>query len=103
MQVVRDELAQTGRDLATFSIAKRVYIHVDDDRGRARERIETALARHYGRGGLSAVAVSGPPAACAAGLREVADAGAELILLNPLIDDAQQMERLAGEVIPELS
>jgi probable F420-dependent oxidoreductase len=103
MQVVRDELAQTGRDLATFSIAKRVYIHVDDDRGRARERIETALARHYGRGGLSAVAVSGPPAACAARLREVADAGAELILLNPLIDDAQQMERLAGEVILELS
>jgi hypothetical protein len=30
------------------------------------------------------------------------DAGAELILLNSLVDDAQQLERLAAEVIPEL-
>jgi probable F420-dependent oxidoreductase len=103
MQVVRDALAENGRDPAAFPIAKRVYIHVDDDPARAGERIETALARHYGRGGWSAVAVSGQPAACAAGLREVADAGAELILLNPMVDDAQQMERLAAEVIPELS
>jgi probable F420-dependent oxidoreductase len=102
-QVIREELAQTGRDPEAFPIAKRVYIHVDDEPARARERIETALSRHYGRGGWSAVSVSGPPAACAAGLREVADAGAELILLNPLLDDAQQMERLAAEVIPELS
>jgi hypothetical protein len=28
---------------------------------------------------------------------------AELILLNPLVDDAQQLERLAAEVIPVLS
>jgi probable F420-dependent oxidoreductase len=101
VQAVRGELAQSGRDPATFPIAKRVYIHIDDDLALARERIETALARHYGRGGLSAVAVSGPPAACVAGLREVADAGAELILLNPLVDDARQMERLAAEVTPE--
>jgi hypothetical protein len=33
----------------------------------------------------------------------VADAGAELILLNPLFDDAEQMERLAAEVIPHLA
>jgi len=29
-------------------------------------------------------------------------AGAELVLLNPLFDDAEQMERLAGEVLPIL-
>jgi hypothetical protein len=33
----------------------------------------------------------------------VAAAGAELILLNPLVDDAHQLERLATEVIPALS
>jgi hypothetical protein len=33
----------------------------------------------------------------------VADAGAALILLNPLLDDAHQLERLAAEVIPALS
>ena len=38
-----------------------------------------------------------------AGIRAVADAGAELILLNTLLDDATQLERLAAEVIPALS
>lgn len=33
-------------------------------------------------------------------LRQVAEAGADLILLNPLFDDAKQMERLATEVVP---
>lgn len=37
------------------------------------------------------------------GLREVAEAGAEMILLNPLFDEAEQMERLAAEVLPHLS
>jgi hypothetical protein len=37
------------------------------------------------------------------GLREVAQAGAELILLNPAFDEAEQMERLVAEVMPKLS
>jgi probable F420-dependent oxidoreductase len=98
MRVVREELDRHGRD--GFEIAKRVYIHVDDDATRAEERIEAALAGHYGRGGWSEVSVAGPPAMCVEGLRDVADAGAELILLNPLVDDAEQMERLAAEVVP---
>jgi probable F420-dependent oxidoreductase len=102
VQIVRDELVSRDRDPSTFAIAKRVYIHVDDNQARARERIAAALAYQYGRDGLEAVAVAGPPAACVASLREVADAGAELILLNPLVDDAKQIERFAAEVIPGL-
>ena len=37
------------------------------------------------------------------GLREVAEVGAELILLNPVFDEAEQMERLMAEVVPKLS
>jgi hypothetical protein len=65
-----------------------------------------ALDRVYGFFGLTGlvpVAVTGPPDACVQGLRAVAEAGAELILLNPLVDDAAQMERLAAEVIPRLA
>jgi alkanesulfonate monooxygenase SsuD/methylene tetrahydromethanopterin reductase-like flavin-dependent oxidoreductase (luciferase family) len=100
-QVIRQELERQERDAAAFRIAKRVYIHVDDDPARAHERIETALIRHYGRD-VPGVSVSGPPSACIAGLQQVASAGAELILLNPLVDDEEQMERLAAEVIPAL-
>jgi probable F420-dependent oxidoreductase len=101
-QVVRDELQRQGREPGTFPIAKRVYIHVDDDPARAHDRIEGALARHYGRA-MPGVSLSGPPATCSAGLREVGGAGAELILLNPLLDDLEQMERLAADVLPGLT
>ncbi len=103
VEVVRDALEQAGGNPGTFPVAKRVYIAIDDDAARATERIDAALQRHYGRPGLAAVAVTGPPDQCLRGLREVASAGAELIQLNTLFDDREQMERLAAEVIPELS
>jgi probable F420-dependent oxidoreductase len=106
VQIVREELADQGRDPAGFPIAKRVYIAVDDDAERARERMRAALDRLYGffgLGDMTPVSVSGTPDACVRGLRDVADCGAELILLNPLFDDAEQMERLAAEVVPQLS
>jgi alkanesulfonate monooxygenase SsuD/methylene tetrahydromethanopterin reductase-like flavin-dependent oxidoreductase (luciferase family) len=103
VQIAREELSSEGRDPASFRIAKRVYVHVEEDRDRARELIEAALTRHYGFSGLGPVAVAGPPAECVAGLREVVAAGAELVQLNPMVDEAHQLERLAAEVIPELS
>jgi len=105
VRVLRDALAESGRPAAGFRSAKRVYIAVDDDAARARRRgiaVLHELYRHLGVRDLEAVAVFGPPAACVEGLREVAAAGAEMILLNPLFEEAEQMERLAAEVIPEL-
>jgi probable F420-dependent oxidoreductase len=105
VRVVRDELAAHGRDPADFPIAKRVYIGVDDDADLARDRVSAGLHAIYGYHGLpdmTPVAVFGPPDACVAGLRDVAAAGAELILLNPLYDESDQMERLAADVVPML-
>ncbi|BCL79078.1 luciferase-like protein [Ktedonobacteria bacterium brp13] len=99
VHVLREALAEANQDPATFQIAKRVYIAVDDNVTRAHERVDTGLKQIYGSSGMSAVAVYGPPSACIAGLREVADAGAELIQLHPLFDEAEQMERLAAEVL----
>jgi probable F420-dependent oxidoreductase len=106
VQTVREELAAQGRDPAGFPIAKRVYIAVDDDAKRAREGMTAALSRVYaflGTADLTPVSVWGPPDACARGLREVANAGARMILLNPLFDEARQMERLAAEVMPQVT
>jgi hypothetical protein len=49
---------------------------------------------------LMPVTVTGPPADCVRGVREVAEAGAGMILLTTLFDETEQMERLATEVIP---
>ena len=102
--VVREALEQQGK--RDFRIAKRVYLAVDDDAPRARERLSATLQRMYsvfGAPDLTPVTVSGPPDACIEGLSAVADAGAEMILLNPIFDEAEQMERLAAEVMPQLA
>jgi alkanesulfonate monooxygenase SsuD/methylene tetrahydromethanopterin reductase-like flavin-dependent oxidoreductase (luciferase family) len=106
--VVRRELEEQNKDPATFTIGKRVYLMVDDDAAKARERVLDGLDRIYGRmPGVQDVPVSGTPDDVVRGLREVIDAGAQMVLLNPVgIDAAQnheQMERLAAEVIPQLS
>ncbi|HKV40009.1 MAG TPA: LLM class flavin-dependent oxidoreductase [Blastocatellia bacterium] len=106
VRIVRQALAESGRPPAGFGIAKRVYIAVDDDPARARQRIAAALDQLYGYFGLrgmETVAVCGTPRDCVNGLREVAAAGADLILLNPLFDEPEQIERLAAEVVPQLS
>ncbi|QBD80237.1 LLM class flavin-dependent oxidoreductase [Ktedonosporobacter rubrisoli] len=98
VKILREAQAEIKPD-KPFKIAKRVYIVVDDNAARARERVEAGLKQIYGSADKIAVAVYGPPAACIEGLREIADAGAELIQLNSLFDEAEQMERLAAEVL----
>jgi probable F420-dependent oxidoreductase len=105
VQIVRAALADSGRDPAGFPIAKRLYIAVDDNTERARDRINAAMARIYGRRvpAIEAAAVAGSPADCAAEIARAADAGAELILFTTMFDHALQAARLAGEVIPRLA
>jgi probable F420-dependent oxidoreductase len=105
VQVVRKALAEAGREPESFPIAKRVYIAVDDDAPRARARVNDALGQVYGQqeAAIEAAAIAGSAAACVRELHKVVEAGAELILFTPLFDQPDQMERLAAEVIPELS
>jgi alkanesulfonate monooxygenase SsuD/methylene tetrahydromethanopterin reductase-like flavin-dependent oxidoreductase (luciferase family) len=105
--IVRRELDEQHKDPTHFTIGKRVYLMVDDDAARARERVLTGLRRIYGQmPGIDSVPVSGTPDDVARGLREVIDAGAEMLLLNPVgvdvSENGEQMERLAAEVIPQL-
>jgi probable F420-dependent oxidoreductase len=102
--LVRAALAEAGRPAGSFPIAKRVYIAIDDHAERARERMNAALTELYGRRveAIEAAAVTGTPDDCARGLRQVGEAGAELILCTALFDQAEQMEQLAAAVIPQL-
>jgi alkanesulfonate monooxygenase SsuD/methylene tetrahydromethanopterin reductase-like flavin-dependent oxidoreductase (luciferase family) len=103
--IVRDALAEAGRSPASFPIAKRLYIGVDADPARARERVNGAMERIYGRRvpDIEAAAVAGTPQDCAREVRAVAEAGAELILFTTVFEPAEQAERLAAEVIPRVS
>jgi len=105
VRTVREALAEEGRPEDDFAVAKRVYIAVDDDADRARSRMNTALERVYDRRSeqIESAAVTGTEDDCVRELRKVVEAGAELILFTTLFDQAEQMERLAGAVVPRLS
>jgi alkanesulfonate monooxygenase SsuD/methylene tetrahydromethanopterin reductase-like flavin-dependent oxidoreductase (luciferase family) len=106
-KIVRRELEEQHKDADRFTIGKRVYLMIDDNADRARERVLDGLRRIYGKmSGIESVPVSGTPDDVARGLRAVIDAGAQMLLLNPVGSDVpenrEQMERLAAEVIPQL-
>ena len=107
--VVREVLAETGRaegfGPGEFPVAKRIYLGLDPSDGqRARDRMNDALARQYGRRVpvIESAAVAGTLAECVAGVRDVIGAGAELILFTPLFDGREHLERIAAELIPAL-
>ena len=103
VQTVLSALAEAKKDSADFMIGKRVYLAVDRDRERAAKRLREWFGLFYGQADLAdRVAVWGSAEECVERLREIVAAGARLLLLNPVFDMMEQMEILAGEVIPRL-
>jgi alkanesulfonate monooxygenase SsuD/methylene tetrahydromethanopterin reductase-like flavin-dependent oxidoreductase (luciferase family) len=102
-RTLRRLLDEAGRDPAGFPIAKRVYLAVDDDEQRAERRVREWFQRRYGRPGLEQAAIWGPPAVCVDRLRVVTEAGAQLVLLDAPFDHAEQLERFASEIAPQLT
>jgi len=107
VQLVRQALAETGRTTGPddFPIAKRVYVAIDEDPARARSRTNEALTRLYGQRvpSIEEAAVTGTESDVVRELRQVVAAGAELILFTALFDQAEHAERIAAEVIPQLT
>ena len=102
--VLRRCLESEGRDPATFPISKRVYMAVDDDEGRAEKRLREWFGRSaYKNADLAAeVCVWGSAAICIEQLAEITTAGAQLLLLNPVFDVMEHVDRLAEGVMPHL-
>ncbi|MDE2836140.1 MAG: LLM class flavin-dependent oxidoreductase [Chloroflexota bacterium] len=98
---MRARLDAHGRDPATFTTSKRVFIGVEDDAETALRRMQPWFTMHSGSGQRAErVGVYGTPQQCAEGLAAIADTGLGLIALNPLYDHEQQARRLANEVLP---
>jgi len=101
-------LAEQQRDPASFPVSKRVYLAVDKDAGRAKRRLDEFFEARYpwmvqaNPNFVADICAWGSPEQVAEGLRPVLEAGAGMIVLNPLWDFVEQMEALADEVIPLL-
>jgi probable F420-dependent oxidoreductase len=101
--LLRQFLAEAGRDPGSIDVGKRVYIAMDRDRERAGRRLAEYFAGFYGRAQLAAeVSVWGSVDQCVTGIRDIIAAGARLVMLNPVFDEVEQLEVLAAEVVPRL-
>jgi len=108
VRIVRGFLAETGKDPATFTVGKRVYIAVDENRKRARDRLAEWFRAIYGSTPYwtpeltDQATVAGEPDECVEGLAQVMAAGARFLILNPVFDHLEHLERFASRNGPRL-
>ncbi len=101
--LIRRFLDEAGRDPASFAISKRVYLAVDNDRGRAERRLREWFAIRYKNADLAGrVALWGSRDECIEKLKEIVRAGAKHLVLNPAFDEMEHLELLAKEIMPHL-
>jgi probable F420-dependent oxidoreductase len=94
---VRHRLDAAGRDPEGFTLAKRVYVHVADNRRHGLEHVRSWFGANYGNPDLGErVAIVGPAAECTDRVGDIAALGLDEILLNPVDDDVEQIEALAA-------
>jgi probable F420-dependent oxidoreductase len=88
-------LEEHGRDREAFPRSRRVYVAVEDTREEGVRRLTPVLDGMYAAPGMTERSgVCGPPDVVAEALDELVAAGATELLLNPLYDLPQQLERL---------
>ncbi len=98
---LREHLAERGRD--GFAVSKRVYVALDDDAERAERRLAHWFGERYGNAEMAArVSVWGGEQRCVDGLAEVVEAGAGMLMLNPVFDHMEHLEALIRDVVPKL-
>jgi probable F420-dependent oxidoreductase len=96
VNVLRGHLETAGRNPDAFDVAKRVYIALDRDRNRVEQRLIEWFGWYYGDPALATrVSVYGDEEECVEGLSRTVAAGARLLILNPVFDELEHLERLA--------
>ncbi|ALG10628.1 hypothetical protein AOZ06_30360 [Kibdelosporangium phytohabitans] len=108
LAVVQRAMPELGRDPASFTVSKSVYLAVEDTVRQARQHLVPAFDRAFGAnpvydgaGMADRVAIFGPPEHCVLRLRELFDAGVDELILYPMYDRVAQLEAF-GELVSEL-
>ena len=97
---VQQILRETGRDVSQFVAAIYVTLAIDEDAGRAAQRIDAFLERYYGQPAevlrRRQAVCGGPPDAAAEYIKGFADAGASHVIIRLVGDPDRQLETVAG-------
>ena len=104
VSAVHRYLDEFSRDPADFMIGKRTYIAVDKNKSRAEQKLNQWFNQVYKvRDIANSSAIYGNEQECIDKLGEVVLAGAKLLILNPISDHMEHLERLAKNVLPKIS
>lgn len=99
--LLRDHLRAEGRDPSGYPISKRIYVVIDDDRESAR----TAVIERGNLPGKPELHTEwtawGTPGDVLDEMHRVADVGVDMIMLTPLFDHREHLERIAAEILPK--
>lgn len=97
---VQQIVGETGRDPGQFAAANYVTLALDEDAGRAEQRIDAFLENYYGQPATAMrrrqATFGGPPEAAGEWLRGYADAGASDLIVRFTGDHEQQLEAVAA-------
>ena len=97
--LLRDALAEAGRDPDSFPISKRIFMAVDERPEAARAELNRWFTEVYRNpAGTDASGIHGTPEQVRERLEEVIAMGANHLLLNPVSRHVEQVEALAEVV-----
>ena len=92
-----------GRNPDSLAVAKRVYIHLDSNRERAKTVLNRVLSAFYKRGiDVDGTCVYGTQRDCVERLNHLKEAGTKSLIFHPVADHFRQAETLARDVIPAI-
>jgi probable F420-dependent oxidoreductase len=97
--ILKEALAQAGRDPSTYPISKRVFMSVHERADVARAELDRWFTVVYRNpAGTDASGVHGTPEQVRQQLEALVEAGANHLLLNPVCRYAEQVDALAATV-----
>lgn len=104
-ELVLRALDTAGRDPGNFTIAKRLYVAVDENRENALQRARVWFSTTYhGRdpSAVEEICIIGTPDECADSIRRMAQGRASHLALSAIYDEAEQMEVFGETLLPRL-
>ena len=100
---LRRHLDASGRDPASFTVAKRLYIAIDDDKERAAGELRRFFDHHYQSAELGLqVAAWGSEDEVTEQVARLAGEDLDMIMFNPIYDHVEHAERIAERIVPRL-
>lgn len=101
---IKEQATAIGRDPDTIEPAKFCYIHIEETTEKALAVLQETLPRYYAFPYDAArLTLYGPPSRCAEQGQKLLKAGVRTLIFSCVTHDRIQLERLAREVLPELT